>query len=344
MSSFFNYRQLIGIYRLSREEKLLLQASALQGRVALEAWQEWKESVDIEILDSASNAMLCQLYHNLSANQVEDWHMARLKGIYKRTWYNNQLLIRKLQTVLKAFKQANIETIVNGDAAILSGYCDDSGQFSINDFNLLVHPTDGKKAITILNQLGWNQVEDSSSVFNEQDLSLKLEDKSKTILNLQGRIFWIIPQEYTDKQLWENALICSIGDNKSLILGSIDLFLHLCVRTFYRGKSSHINLLLNAMILQKSALKNQNSWNWIELVTQAQKYQVILPLRNMLILLRELLELSFPDWVLPALDQMPVASKEYLDYQVLFGEKRAILKSVLFNSLNTAKSLLRTIK
>ena len=345
MSSFFDYRELIGIYQLNREQKLLLQACVLQGEVAIEAWQKWKESVDIETLDSASNTILCQLYHNLSANQVEDWHMARLKGIYKRTWYNNQLLLRKLQTVLKAFGEANIETIVNGDVAIIWGYCDDYGQLSINDFNLLVHPSNGKKAIKILNQLGWSQVEDSSWVINEGDLSLSLEDKSKTILSLQGRIFWIIPQEYTDKQLWENAVLCSIGDKQVLMLSWIDLFLHLCMRTFYRSQSYQINLLVNAMIiLQKSGLENQNSWNWMELVTQAQKYQVIIPLRNMLILLRQLFELSFPDWVLPSLDQMPVAGKEYLKYQLLPGEKRAIVKSILYKAKNKFNPIINVIK
>ena len=345
MNSFLDYRQVIGIYQLSREQKLLLKACVLEGKEAIKAWQEWKESVDIETLDDGSNSILSQLYHNLVANQVEDWHMARLKGIYKRTWYNNQLLLKKLQNILEAFQESNIDTIVNTDAAIVTAYCENYSQLAINDFNLLLHPSDRKKAIAILSKLGWSQVEASSSVINEQDLSLKFKDESTTILNLVARIFWIIPQEYTDKQLWENALVHPIADKEVLMLGAIDLFLYLCIRTFYQAQGSNLYFLLSAMIiLQKSALGNQNSWNWIDLVTQAQRYQTIIPLRNMLISLRQLFEISFPNWVLPALDQMPVSPQEYLKYRLLTGEKRALLKSMLYKIGNKINPILRVIK
>ena len=58
----------LGLYWLSREQKLLLKACVLEGKDALGAWETWQESVDIENLDSGSNTLLCQLYSNLSAH------------------------------------------------------------------------------------------------------------------------------------------------------------------------------------------------------------------------------------------------------------------------------------
>jgi Uncharacterised nucleotidyltransferase len=334
-----NYQQLIGVYQLNREQKLLLQACMLEGGVALAAWQEWKESVDIEVLDAPSNAVLCQLYQNLSANCVRDEHMGRLKGIYKRNWYHNQLLLKKVQSILQAFQQAQIPLIVLGDLAIVTVYCENLGQIAVNELNFLVHPSAGKKAIAILAQLGWIQMNPANSVINEWDLHLEFEDKSGMYLSLQGHLFWAIPQEYTDKELWDGTLLYSLGNVDALMLCPTDLFLHLSMRTFYRGRNSTVNLLVNAMlILQQPELKI----DWIKLITQAQKYRAILPLKNILVLLRQLFEPSIPDWVLPALNQMPMARQELIKYQLLPQSKKAVLKSILYRAMYRIRGISQT--
>lgn len=325
---------LMGIYQLSRQQKLLLQACILSERTGLDSWNEWKQLVDIENLDNSSNALLCQLYHNLSANQVEDWHMARLKGVYKQNWYSNQLLLKKLQTILHAFQAAQVDTVVLGDAALVVGYCQDSAQLSLRELNLLIHPRDGQNAITTLAELGWTLSQTSQSIITNEDLSLQFQDSSGTYLNLQGHLFWAIPQAYTDKELWHHSHFCSVGKIETLLLSSTDLFLNLSIRTFYQGQTSSANLLLYAMVLLQ---QNEDPIDWIRLVTQAQKYQAILPLRNILIMLQELFEPSIPSWVFSALWQMPIARQEFLKYQVLPRNKKAILKSILWRIATSFK-------
>lgn len=319
-----DYQQLIGVYRLSLEQKLLLQASVLHGQPALDAWQQWQKSVDIEQLDSASNSLLSQLYFNLAANQVEHFHLARLKGIYKRNWYGNQLLLKKLQTILQALQTAKIDSILFGDAATVAGYGKDLSQHPLHEITLLVNPLDLEKAIAIFDRLGWNLV-------NQNNLYWQLQDESKTTLHLRGELFWAMPQEYTQKQLWVNALPCQIGEINTFILSFNDLFLHLSSRTFSLKSTQNISRLADGMILLK---QQKAEINWIELVTQAQKYQTILPLRNMLTLLCQLFNLSIPNWILPALHQMPVAHQEFLQYQILPQRKKTILKSILLRAVN----------
>lgn len=321
-----DYQRLIGVYRLSSPQKLLLQACVLQGKPALDAWQEWKNSVDIEELDAASNALLSQLYYNLATQQVDDSNMPRLKGIYKRSWYGNQLLLQKLQTILLALQAAKIETMVLGNAAIVAGYGQDRCQQSLYELNLLIQPVHLEKALKIVNQLGWNLVEHSQT-----NLYWQLQDASKTNLHLLGQLFWAMPQEHTQKQLWANACPCQIANTNTFILGLTDFFLYLSTNTFYLGTSQNLNGLANGMILLR---QQEAEINWIELVTQAQRYQVILPLTNMLTLWCRLFALSIPDWVFPALYQMPVSNREYLQYQVLSFSKKAILKSLLLRARN----------
>ena len=332
--NIFKFWHLIGIYQLSRQQKLLLQACISEERIVIRSWNEWKQLVDIENLDNCSNALLCQLYHNLSANQVEDWHMTRLKGVYKQNWYNNQLLFKKLQTILQTFKATGVEAVVLGDAALVLGYCQDLGQLSLGELTLLIHPGNGQKAIATLAELGWTQSQTSQSIMNNEDLCLQFQDRAGTRLNLQAHLFWAMPQEHTDKELWHNSLSSFVGCVNTHIPSSTDLFLNLSTRTFYQNQTTTASLFVSAMVLLQ---QNREPIDWIRLVTQAQKYQAILPLRNMLVTLRKLFAVSVPDWVVPALWQMPIARQEFLRYQVLPHSKKAILQSILWRSANSLK-------
>jgi len=74
----------------TREQELLLRAALLQGNDAINAWHEWKSSVDIEQLDQGSYRLLPLLYRSLHIDGVEDPLMNKLKGVYRMTWYKNQ--------------------------------------------------------------------------------------------------------------------------------------------------------------------------------------------------------------------------------------------------------------
>lgn len=51
----------------TREQGLLLQATVWQGQKAIEAWEKWECSVDMDKLDPGSHRLLPQLYRNLRA-------------------------------------------------------------------------------------------------------------------------------------------------------------------------------------------------------------------------------------------------------------------------------------
>jgi len=91
---------------------MLLQAAHLQGKDAIKAWQEWKSGVDIDHLDAGSYRLLPLLYRNLRNNGVTGSLMEKFKGIYRLTWYRNQLLFRKMTTLLSSFHNAGIQTMI----------------------------------------------------------------------------------------------------------------------------------------------------------------------------------------------------------------------------------------
>ncbi|WP_017655076.1 nucleotidyltransferase family protein [Fortiea contorta] len=303
----------VGSYKLTQTQKLLLQATLLQGQAALTAWEQWESSVDIEVLDPQSYALLPQVYQNLLAHGVEDAHMARLKGIYRRNWYANQLRLKQLKILLSHLKDAGIEVILLGDAALCCLV--DQTYRPISHLHLLVRSAELERAIQQLTSLNWQVATATTYQF------IHLQDEQKNSLYLQGRLFWAIPQDYIDEQVWQYAI--PNGSNLAgYILNPTDQLLDVCTRTFIKSRSPEISGIADALMLIQQA---GDDLDWIRLITQAQRYQMILPVRNMLLLLQQVLQLAIPNWVIPALLQMPIAQTERLNYQVLAGEQRSFV-------------------
>ena len=78
----------------TREQELLLQAALMQGKETIDAWEAWKSTVEIAQIDQGSYRLLPLLYKNLRDHGVEDPWADTLKGVYRSTWYKNQLLFR----------------------------------------------------------------------------------------------------------------------------------------------------------------------------------------------------------------------------------------------------------
>lgn len=306
-------------YRLSKAQALLLKAALLTGQPVHRAWEQWKSQVDIENLDDASYALLPQLYQNLLTHQVEDAHIARLKGIYRRTWYANRLQIKEIETLIIALIDAGIQIIVLGDVAI-SAYYQNSGTRSISSFNLLVQSTDMKAAIAVLSQFDWY----SAIELYESQLSVKLHNQQQQQpLWLQQHLFWAIPQAQIDKLVWRSAVPSHGWGTLGLMLNPTDQFLDVCAKTFLQGRSHQIQEIADAMVLLAAV-------DWSRLVAQAQRYRLILPLSTMLLLLQSVLQVSIPNWVLPTLRRTAIAPEEWLNYQVWAGDWQFWLRSRFF--------------
>ncbi len=309
-----------GVYRLSHLQKLMLQATLLKGEFAMQAWDHWQSSVDIEDLDASSNVLLPQLYQNLLIHDIQHPYIARLKGIYRRNWYANQLHLKYLKTLLSHLKDRGLEVIVLGKAS----FCFQVENYrSIDSFHLLVRSRELESAVQQLRGLNWQTTKPITKPF------IHMQDNRQYSLYLQGHLFWAIPQDDTDDRVWQYATP-DWGDRAGWQLSVTDQFLDGCARTFFKNRSHQIYGIADAMTLIQ---KSSNDLDWMRLITQAQRYQMILPVRNMLILLQEVLQFSAPSWVLPALSQMPIAQTEWLNYQVLAGDKRSLLRSTVAQSI-----------
>ena len=71
------------------QQGLLLDAILEAEERAVQDLEEWKSVSDIDYLDRGSYRLLPQLYDRLRRRNVADPMMPKLRGVYRREWYQN---------------------------------------------------------------------------------------------------------------------------------------------------------------------------------------------------------------------------------------------------------------
>lgn len=295
-------------YHLKREQKLLLRASLLQGKEALDAWHQWSADIDLDTLDSESYHLLCLLYRNLSLHQVQSELMKRLKSVYRRHWYANNLLLKEAKSIVQSFQSNSIGVLALADIGLISNYYEDLAERPIYALNFLVQPSDIPTAISLLKSSGW--VLNSSQTVT----SLHFQNSSRYQLFLHQHAFWSVPGTYIDPELWKHSISGRVGDCEALVLSPTEQLLFVCSKVNRRHQVPQIRWLVDAVKIIQTA---DHEIDWNRLLAQAQQYQLILPLRNMLFLLQDILDIQFPEWVFSRLGKLPISKFELLEYQFL---------------------------
>ncbi len=300
------------------EQVLLLRAALLQGEDAIAAWKQWKKTVDFESLDTGSYRLLPLLYRNLSAHGVHDTLMAKLKGVYRRTWYNNQLLFHKILAVLHSFHQAGIQTMLLKGAVLVLDYYQDYGIRPMDDFDVLVRTADAPATISLLKTMGWitpEIIKPETLISRMHAISFKNESGQN--LDLHWHVLAECLHENADYDFWTGAISLQLGDVSTYALNPTDQLLHACIHGARWNLLPPIRWVADAMTIINSS---QAEIDWERLLTQAEQRRLVLRLKETLTILRELLDAPIPLSILQRLQDKPISKFERLEYIAFSGE------------------------
>jgi hypothetical protein len=141
----------------SREQQHLLQAALLDGQAALAAYRAWRDGIDLEgELGYPTLRLLPLVYHNLLRLGLDDPLMGRLKGVYRRSWCENQRLFFELQPVLRRLRQGGIDLLLLKGAPLVLSYYRNHALRPMADFDVAVRPQQLQHALDLLRNLDWD--------------------------------------------------------------------------------------------------------------------------------------------------------------------------------------------
>jgi hypothetical protein len=298
----------------TRAQELILRAALLQGEAALASWNEWLRSVNIDVIDYGSHRMVPQLYRNLQRHGVKDPLMERLKGVYRYYLYKNEILMHRIGTLLAAFEEAGIETMVLKGAALIPLYYRESGLRPMLDADVLVHAHQAEQAMELLTRSQWKPVG-----FTQPQMRIPIvhstpfEDNGGRQLDLHWHLLWECFNANDDDDYWENAIPVQIGGVQTLALSATDQLLHTCWHGARWNEVPPIRWVADAMaILGASAAQIE----WTTLLKKAQRHRIILPVKDSLEYLKNKFDAPVPDALLKSMSAVRISKMERENYEV----------------------------
>lgn len=295
-------------------QEVLLRAALLDGAAAREAWEKWKSAVDIEDLDPGSTQLLPLLYRNLKRMGVSHPQMERFKGVYRVTWYKNQMLFRDGATVARCLEQAGIRTLLLKGAALIVECYHEHGLRAMADFDILVPFREALAAIELLKKHNWVPEFDFSDrvlkSFVRSRHSLGFTSPSGNSLDLHWHVLQDYCREDDDRDFWEGSHPSRVHGIPTRILGPADQLLHVCLHGAIWNPVPTLRWIADSVMILNTF--PQPDWN--RLVSLSRQRCRTAAMAEALTYLSENFDQPIPRHVLSALRATPVSRRERLEY------------------------------
>jgi hypothetical protein len=298
----------------TREQELLLRAALLQGRDALEAWDAWKSHADIDRLEPGAYRLLPLLYQNLKRHAVHHPHMNIFRGVYRKTWYENQMLFHTIASLLRSFHVAGIAVMVLKGAALTLLCYKDYGIRPMNDIDILVRPEHAVRAVYLLKELGWLPIDFMPT---EEYMSVSYSHGFRNNAGQECDLHWHVLSQcrkaHDDDVFWQDADEVKIHDATAYVLNPTDQLLHVCIHGARWNITPPIRWIADAVTI----LNNHSPLiDWDRLILQADKHRLILPLRDTLNYLKAQFDVPIDTEFLHLLNTSVVPRIERIEYEV----------------------------
>jgi hypothetical protein len=141
----------------SETQELLLVAALADGSAAVGAWMDVRPRLSIDELELGSFALLPLIYRNLSAAGHDDVDLPRLKGIYRRTWVRNNLLVERTAATAGALLESGIRAEFIEGVVLASRVYGELGLRPTSFVDVLVEELDLSGALAAVARAGWTE-------------------------------------------------------------------------------------------------------------------------------------------------------------------------------------------
>jgi Uncharacterised nucleotidyltransferase len=296
-------------------QRKLLSAALADDPTALTAWRSWRESEDIENIDSASFRLLPLIYRRLKVLAPDDPLLSRLKIVYRHTWFKNQLLVNHTQQAVDHLQQAGIETmLLKGGALVITSYAD-PGARHMNDMDLMVRPGDFQRAMQLLAASGW-QIQGTTArrMMTARrwgfvhGCGFKLGEAELDLHAQLSRFVW-----QDDALVWGSSRLVEWAKREIRVLSPTLSLYHTCVHGV-RWSYATLTWIPDALTLLK---QEHHTIDWAQLLHVARQNRTVCQLQNALTYLECEWQAPIPASFLAQLQATPTSWVERSEYRAL---------------------------
>jgi len=299
------------------EQELLLKAILFEKEEALKAWYEWRSSARIDLLDHNSQRLLPMLYEHLNLLGVKDPLLNTFKGLHRKTWYKNQVLLNTLESLLHLFNDSEIPAILLKGSAMTLQYYENQGLRWMDDIDILVPENKALSVIKLLTTSGWTPGSgiNPKKIFHENYYSCEkgyhFINPDGVILDLHWHLFKECCYPGADDDFWAESIPYRIGKNiNTRILSPTDALFH----TIIHAIRWHPCLVLNWVPDAVKIIECSSFIDWSRLIYLAEKRKLLLPLRKGISYIAKLKKPAIPEQFLEELRAVEISSLDKREF------------------------------
>jgi hypothetical protein len=280
---------------LPLEAKLALRA-AVGGEIS--DFTRWQAAVDLDHLPPGHYLLLPLIYHHLARHDLEHPWLPRIRGVYRKLWYANQLDLGTVAEVVAALQAAGSDTLVVGTAALATTVYPDPALRPIRLAEVVT--SDPATALPALLAQGWRAEPAAPDL-----LRAEFRDwvPGQRFVHANGRKIWVgwhvlraLPCGDVDASAWAAAAPLTLGQTPARTLCPTDLLL---AAALTEGEARLLALADVALLLRRGPIL------WSRLLEHAGRWRLGEAVAALLTPLTQELDVPVPAAVLDDLRRQP---------------------------------------
>jgi hypothetical protein len=290
-------------YSLDPIHERMLQAALLADGQAEKRWCALRDEIDLDTFwDSRALNFLPLVYRALVDEGSDHPDLPRLRGVHRKTWYDNQLRFRSLAPPLHALGAAGVDVIVlKGTAFAITTY-GDMGLRHMRDCDLLVRPGQVGRAVRACAPLGWAPREALPQSYARHSQEIDLRDANGAYIDLHWHIAqWLVPPDDPwngEDQYWARSVPIDVAGARARALDPTDAVLHSIVHGARHGWRDAPQWVPDVVMITRS----QPELEWDRIADIALARGIALPVSSALRYVADTFAVEVPATVLRRLD------------------------------------------
>lgn len=282
---------------------LLLNAALADRETARQAWQQWDAGQDLAAATWPEVCLLAAIAHRVGELAPGVAPDPRLVGARRYIWTQTQMTLGTARPLLAVLRAEGLRLMLIKGAARLSTDPTLAQDRALRDIDVLIHPEDWERAVSIAQREGWTAArqKDASvaSLRRRHAVGLRSPNPgARGEFDLHRHVLAECANEGQDLELWERALPVRFLDVDVLRPSPTDFALVTLGQSLLYGRATIPHWALDVDPLIRSG-----KIDWDLLLREARKRRIEPYIAAPLLMLRERIGSPVPPGVLRALTQ-----------------------------------------
>jgi len=243
-------------------------------------FRQWEANVVFDDINPATVRLLPLLNNRIRSSNLNTETTGRIKGVYRLAWFKNQRLLDRLSSSTELLEKASIPVLLLKGSSLLINIYKDVGARLMSDADILINPSDAKKAILLMLEGGWKISDANFPDVNyfDQDSILRL-NKGIPFVNDEGigidmhwRLFDFPGNINNEKimpfdEVFKYSTSIEFNNKKYNVMSPEDILMHVIVH----GAEGNMHRTFR-WITDTVAIIEQCDVDWVKFIDNVRKY------------------------------------------------------------------------